>query len=168
MSLKGEMGRVEGSDELLQVVQDHQGWLLLKNNEGEELEKKTRKGDFILDPDAEPFHEGETFINEDGVAVNEEGDPIAEEGDDEEDEDEEDKEAKVMYVLQRRKAEGAYETIDLGDGKKTTVTKDPGRRQEDLDDYVGDIPGLFAYIEGVMGLDEGFLEDKYGLLNIGE
>jgi hypothetical protein len=165
MSLKGKMGRVEEGGELLQVVQDHQGWLLLKNNEGEELDKKVRKGEFIEDEDAEPFHEGEVFINAEGNAVDSEGNDIAEEGDDEEEEEDEDLDAKVMGALQRRKAEGAYEVVDLGDKRKSLCNPDwiPELRQ-----FAGDAEGAMAYVEKELGLDEGFLAEKYVALNAGQ
>ena len=159
-----KMGRISGEGEAYQVQGPaHRGWLTLENENGDA--KKCRVGDFEFDADLPEFAEGEVFMNDEGKAVDAEGDPIAQDEEAEEGEDDEDKEAKPMYALQRRKAEGAYEVVDLGDKRKSLCNPD---WVPELRDYAGDPDGAIAYVEKELGLDAGFLAEKYAHLNAGQ
>ena len=153
--MSDNMGRIGGEGEVYQVEgKAHRGWLTMKDEAGEQ--KKCRVGEFEFDSALDEFQVKEQTMEEYEAETGE----TAGEGD-----DEEDKESKPMYALQRRKAEGAYEVVDLGDKRKSLCNPD---WIPELATYAGDPMGAMAYVEKELGLDAGFLAEKYTGLNPGQ
>lgn len=160
----GMVGNVDERDGLWQVKSIGKGWLTVINDAGDELNVRpkafTQVNGASLGAESQ-----ETFIK-DGVLVDADGNPVDVSDEPEAGDEGDAPDTSVsMYPLRRRKAEGAYETLKLDDGRKTLCNP---TWVAELHQFAGDADAAVAYCERQMGLEPGTLATRYASLNAGQ